>query len=399
MGSGLTRRQAVALGLGGVSVLAAGGVVWRAWDNGVFSVGRGPAYQPWHSWRDDALGGPMAMVQAAILAANAHNTQPWRFRVGEERLELYADHDRHLGSFDPFRREMYLSFGCALENLAHAARAQGREPSIKAASGELTLAGPPDPAAPTAVVELAPAEAAATELFQAIAWRHTHRGAYLAERTVPGSLLEESQALVPEQPAMRLFLFQGGGGKDRLAGLIVAATEAIITDSEMAADSARWFRFAWDAVQRHRDGVTLDSVGLPPLISAVAKVLPAPSAEEADRMWLDGTREVHVASAPLLGMIAVRDLYDIPTALAAGRLWQRIHLWATARGLVAQPLNQPVEVVDRERELDAPPHTAEALAELTGDPAWHPTFVFRMGYADRPARLSPRRPLQAVVTN
>lgn len=85
------------------------------------------------------------------------------------------------------------------------------------------------------------------------------------------------------------------------------------------------------------------------------------------------------------------------SVLAAGRLWQRLHLWATARGLAAQPLNQPVELVDREREQVAPPRTTEALAALTGDPAWHPTFVFRAGWADRPARLSPRRPVQAAL--
>jgi hypothetical protein len=41
---------------------------------------------------------------------------------------------------------------------------------------------------------------------------------------------------------------------------------------------------------------------------------------------------------------------------------------------------------------------AEELARVTGDANWQPTFAFRMGYADRAARLSPRRPVSAVVS-
>ena len=51
-------------------VLVAGGGVWRAVDQGVFSTERGPAYEPWKSWRDDPQDRPLALVRAAILAAN-----------------------------------------------------------------------------------------------------------------------------------------------------------------------------------------------------------------------------------------------------------------------------------------------------------------------------------------
>jgi hypothetical protein len=144
--------------------------------------------------------------------------------------------------------------------------------------------------------------------------------------------------------------------------------------------------------------VTLDTVGLPPLINAAAKIVPAPSAEQADRQWLDATRDVHVATAPLLGMIAVRDLYDQPTTLEAGRLWQRLHLWATARGLAAQPLNMPPERVDREAELGLEPRMAAALADVTGDAAGIRPSCSAWVMPSGLARLSPRRSLDAVLT-
>lgn len=178
--------------------------------------------------------------------------------------------------------------------------------------------------------------------------------------------------------------------------MIVSATKDIIGDRQMAADNARWFRFHFDEVQSLRDGLTLDTNVVPTLQNVAAKIFP-PSEEDAGHHWVRDTEYVHVATAPLLGIIAVRNLYDRVTTLNAGRLWQRLHLWLTARGLVAQPLNQPVERVDRERELSRPDHTALALRRISGHAAWHPTFIFRAGYAKHPARMSPRRSVDAVM--
>lgn len=399
MNPNFTRRQVLAGALGGLAAGGAGGLTWRAWNNGVFSVGQGPAYDPWHSWQaaaaEAAPRGSQALVHAGILAANAHNTQPWRFHIEDGAIALHADPERHLGSFDPFRREQTLSLGCALENMLQAAAAQGLNAEVATPPGRMTLDSEGGKA-PAARIRLTPGEPRESELYRAIPARHTHRGAYDG-RSLPADLKRELQAFAPESGPLRLFLFEPGDRMEALGRLIVSSTEAIIADRQMAQDSAAWFRFDWEAVQERRDGVTLDTVGLPPLLNAAAKILPAPSNEEADRQWLEGTRDVHVATAPLLGMIAVRDLYDRPTALDAGRLWQRLHLWATARELAAQPLNQPAEMVDREAQLDLPPRTAERLAEITGTSAWRPTFLFRLGQAESTARLSPRRPLEQVI--
>ena len=40
-------RRAWLKGAGAVTILAAGGVVWRAHEQGVLSAGTGPAYEPW----------------------------------------------------------------------------------------------------------------------------------------------------------------------------------------------------------------------------------------------------------------------------------------------------------------------------------------------------------------
>ena len=391
----MVSRRAVLTGAGVVSVLVIGGVVWRASDKGVFSIGQGPAYEPWQTWRTDAAEGPLALVRAGILAANPHNTQPWLFQVSEQAVALYADTRRHLGSFDPFLREMHIGLGCALENMVLAAGANGYNAQISYAGGTLG----PIPEAPeprlAARIGLAPDESRPSALYDAIPRRHTNRGPYERDRPVPGDALEAMARM--DDDDITLLLFAEEPQRTRFAEAVVAATEAIVADHEMVRDSQRWFRSTREEVAKHRDGPTLDAAGLSPLITALAKVLPPPSAERGHQLWLEATRDVHVATAPVFGFLAVRNLDDRAHALRAGRLWQRLHLYATTRGLAMHPINQPVELVDRERQLGRAPEAARRLAALTESAAWKPTFAFRMGYPVRDAALSPRRALEDVV--
>ncbi len=64
--------------LTGAAITMLGGGIWRAVNQGVFSEGTGPAYEPWHDWRVVGELAPAALrlVRAAILAASPHNTQP-----------------------------------------------------------------------------------------------------------------------------------------------------------------------------------------------------------------------------------------------------------------------------------------------------------------------------------
>jgi hypothetical protein len=138
-------------------------------------------------------------------------------------------------------------------------------------------------------------------------------------------------------------------------------------------------------------------MGMPRLVVAAAKIMPPLSEKSTGKYWLDQTRDVHAVRSPLFAMIAVRDRYDRAQSLRTGQVWQRIHLWATAQGLAAQPINQPVEVVDRERTLNRAPQMTQVLAGITGDSSWQATFAFRMGYPTAEAPPSPRRPVEDVI--
>ncbi len=387
-------RREVLIG-GGVLAMALAGLGYRAWDRGLGAAGEGPAYAPWRNWEGGPQDGRLRPLRAAILAANPHDTQPWAFASGHDAIEIFADRSRNLGSFDPFRREMHLGLGAAIENLALAARAFSMDAAVELAQGRLAPA-PDDAPFRAARIILTPGPEARDDLFGAIPRRHTNRGPYLPDRKLAPEELRRLADLASADCLRMAFVAEDAARRD-LGALIVEATVAIVGDPEMSADSARWFRSGRREVEEHRDGVTLDAAGLSPAMMALARLLPDASAKTSDAYWLAMTRDVQVPTAPALGIVFVRDRLDMASAIAAGRAWQRLHLAATAAGLAAQPMNQPVERADRDEALARPDHFGRPLAGFAGEPGWQATFVFRIGVAERPAAASPRRRLEEVL--
>jgi hypothetical protein len=72
---------------------------------------------------------------AATLAASSHNTQPWNFRLEAKRISILPDLSRRCPMVDPDNHHLFVSLGCAAENLLLAAQAAGLH-------GELTFETP-----------------------------------------------------------------------------------------------------------------------------------------------------------------------------------------------------------------------------------------------------------------
>jgi nitroreductase len=378
----------------GGAALALSAIGYRAWDRGVFAGATGSAYRPWDESRGSDQDGNRRPLRGAILAASPHNTQPWLFDVSGDAIAVFADRARHLGSFDPFRREMHLGLGCAIENFVCAARAFGIATDVQPTNGRLELSPGPQPVL-AARIAVTASQRSPDPLFDAISRRHTNRGPY-RDTPIPLERLQRLTDLV-SSPTVRLVLLTDSAACREFGAVIVNATEQIVADPDMSLDSFRWIRTGRRDVLAHRDGVTIDTSGTGRLITMAAKMLPDSSASKIDRLWVDMTRDVHTATASVLGMILVPDRMNMAQSIAAGRAWQRLHLSATAQGIAAQPLNQPVEMIDRHQMLGRPDEFAPALAELARANGWEPTFVFRLGYAAREAPRAPRRPLVDVA--
>lgn len=72
-----------------------------------------------------------AVLTLSTRAPSVHNSQPWHWRVGPDRLHLYSDASRHLSRADPDRREQMLSCGAALHHCAVGFSAVGWQAKIE----------------------------------------------------------------------------------------------------------------------------------------------------------------------------------------------------------------------------------------------------------------------------
>ena len=337
----MTRRQM--LKVSGLTALVVGGALSvgtgaRAATAGLFSAGEGDPYEAWRTLPRD--GSPQALVAAAILAANPHNTQPWRFRVSADGIDVIADRSRALPATDPTGSELVAGLGCAVENMAVAAAAAGSGATV---TTHPTAAG----GAPARVTSRAAGPARAPTSS-----RPSPGDTRTADPTPPSrSQRPRSPRAKRSSPPSPACSSPGSRAPSATASvsLVDQATAAVIADGAQSDEIDRWWRATRDEIERHRDGMTIDAQSLPPVTVFLGKVLPPQTQQQNDQSWLKNTRDVHVKTAAAYGLLSVEDAGDAESQLQVGRAYQRLHLWATANGLAMQPLNQVTERIARDR--------------------------------------------------
>jgi hypothetical protein len=233
-----------------------------------------------------------------------------------------------------------------------------------------------------------------SSLYEFIGDRHTNRGPYRAE-PVPDDVLAELVD-TSDLAGVDIVWIVDTDAKAVLGTLLIEAAQAITADEQQSIDGFKWFRSDDDAIQRHRDGLTLDEQGLATVTLTLAKLLPASSRTAGDEFWVEQTRNVHTKTAAAYGVVTAADPYDMPTQLRSGRLLQRTQLAATRRGIAFQHMNQITERIDRERSTTVAPTFGPQFSDLLPTGA-QPVATFRAGHAVRNGRRSPRRPISEVT--
>jgi nitroreductase len=185
------------------------------------------------------------LIATAARAPSVHNTQPWRFQVGEYEIDLYADLGRKL-RVDPLGREMLISCGAALFGLRLAVRSLGYQPVV-----ELL----PDPArlrllARVRLGAAEPVTAQERRMLEALPHRHTHRGPF-ASGPLPAGLVAGLQHDALAEGA-ELVLIDRAIAYQKLAGIADAASRRLDLDPVAQAEVRRWSRDPGDPAH---DGV------------------------------------------------------------------------------------------------------------------------------------------------
>ena len=137
------------------------------------------------------------LLNYAILAPSSHNSQPWKFNVTNDEILVFADKSRSLQVADADQRELYISLGCALENLIIAADHFGYNCSVAYFPGEKDLVA-------EVVLEPVVAPSRDPRLFSAIRSRQTNRNPY-EPRAISEADLETIKSLSSD-PDAAIFL-------------------------------------------------------------------------------------------------------------------------------------------------------------------------------------------------
>lgn len=320
--------------------------------------------------RDTVLGA----IELAIRAPSVHNTQPWRWEVGDRTVHLYADWERQVSATDPDGRDLVVSCGAALHHLRVALRASGWHTTVHRV---------PNPADPTHLASIEPHRHAETDddilLAGTILRRRSDRRP-LSSWPVPSSHVDRMIAAAAKAGALLVPVADAPTRAKLLAATAEAARQQE-DDPDYAMEIAEWSGrgpFATDGVLAASSPAEGGSHSAITMRTFPGGTMPS---------YLGGDDTADEATV-LLALATAGD--DTVSRLRAGEAASAALLVATELGLATCPLSQVLEVAD----------TRQAVATDVLEDSAMPQLLIRVGWAPTTAgRLpsSPRRPLTEVV--
>src|SRR3989344_126196 len=77
------------------------------------------------------------IIGFGVLAPSSHNSQPWSFLIEKNVIHIFKETSRRLSVGDTNDRLLYISIGCAIENILIAADYFGYNTDVKLNLGDL----------------------------------------------------------------------------------------------------------------------------------------------------------------------------------------------------------------------------------------------------------------------
>jgi hypothetical protein len=327
----------------------------------------------WRHYEGNAGDGSLLrreLVRYATLAPSSHNTQCWKFRVDEHAISILPDFSRRCPAVDPDDHHLFVSLGCAAENLIQAALANGLKGKTSfddAAAGEIRIA-------------LEPTRAIVSPLFQAIPVRQCTRAEFDGKPLSTGELRLLEHAGTGD--GVRVLLLTGKAAMEKVLEYVVQGNTAQINNPAFVKELKAWIRFNGDEAVRTGDGLFSGLSGNPSLPrwlgSLLFGLLFTPKSEN-DKYAKQVRSSAGIA-------IFVSEANNKAHWLEAGRCYERFALQSAVLGICNAMLNQPVEVSALRPQF----------AAFLGVEGQRPDLVVRFGRGpSMPQSL--RRPVQSVL--
>jgi hypothetical protein len=311
---------------------------------------------------DSVASGTEWLREAAVqarLAPSVHNTQPWRFVLRRDGLEIHSDPARRLTVSDPTGRQMIISCGCAVFNARVALAARGYDAGVE----RFPEPERPDLLARITVSDWGAASASTASpigaLNRCIISRQTNRRRFAEETVRPGLVFQLIESVRKEDAA--LFEVKDPSHRVAVARLSQEADRLENADPAYRAELRAWTS---DDPQRP-DGVA--AVTVPHVTGKSIDDIPIRDFDTRGTGSLPPETHSHLQqSLFILGTSAD----DRLSWLRAGEALERLWLEATQQGYVASLFTQVIEV----------PYVRDRLRAELGL-SMYPHIMLRMGKA------------------
>jgi hypothetical protein len=286
------------------------------------------------TWRpfDNRISGNAALqrelVRYATLAPSSHNTQCWRFKLERDVISIFPDFARRCPAVDPDDHHLFVSLGCATENLVQAGLAHGFRSDVcfdPATGGGIRIA-------------LQRRRALSSPLFDAIPMRQCTRAAYDGKPLEPNEL--RALEVAGQGPGVRLLLLTGQRQMEGVLDYVVQGNTRQIDDAAFMAELRKWIRFNDADAIATGDGLSSHASGNPQVPRWLGNL--AFRFAYTPKSQNDQYAKFIRSSAGIA--VFVSDVADHQHWVETGRCYERFVLQATALGIRTSMLNQPVEV-------------------------------------------------------
>lgn len=306
------------------------------------------------------------VLNYAILAPSGHNTQPWLFKIVDDKIELYADRTRSLPVVDPDDRELIISCGAALYHLELAIHHFGYEYVVEFITDMRT-----DLLVRIGIGARREQRNDECLLFRAITKRRTNRMKF-EDKKIPDSLLRRFDDAATENGVWLHLATEEQ--KQSIADLIAEGDKIQMSDKSFRRELASWTH---SNRSHSKDGMPGYAFGVGDLMSYVGpfivRTFDLGKGQSAKDREL--ARSCHNLAVLGTGTDEPQDWLWTGMALA------KILLMARAENIWCSFLNQPIEVTALRGRLS----TLLSKNVL-------PQLLMRMGYGED-VKPTPRRPV------
>lgn len=328
-----------------------------------------PNNRPTRSRATDALE---ASARVSLSAPSVFNTQPWRWRLGGETLELRADRGRALNATDPQGRLLLLSCGAALHHVRVALAAAGWAAHVV----RLPDSADPDLLARVTVTGTTDVDPRAERLAAAIPLRRTDRRAYGEHEVSEETLTGLRRAVEAEGACLHVVR------RDQMPMLATStgrAADAELNDPAYREELLRW---------THRPQGSGDGVPASTAVRQSPRRVPVRDYAPGGTPGLTAGEGFDLGAEYVVLFGSADEPADL---LRGGEALSALLLGATADGLATAPLSDAIEV-------EWPRRLLRGLLADVGEPY----LVVRLGYAEPAEDLPPaprRRPEDVIETD